>query len=72
MVCGSDTQNEKEQSCTKTILFLKKDSFIYLRERQRESACRGRGRGREKLKQTLLSIEPHVGLDLITQRSDLT
>ena len=45
--------------------------FIYLRDR--ECGCmsvrRSRGRGREKLKQTVLSAEPNMGLQPKTLRS---
>ena len=49
------------------ILFqLFKDLLAYLREREKR---RGRGKGWETLKQTLLSMEPHAGLDPKTLRS---
>ena len=47
-----------------------KDLFVYFRERE-SMVGRGRGRGREKesQKDSLLSVEPNMGLDPTTLRS---
>ena len=39
------------------------EDFIYLFKRKRASEGKGRGRGRKNLEQTVLSVEPDLGLN---------